>query len=134
MFRKLIKKLKKKSVYWRIAIVYIIFLIVKWFMYEIAGIEIGKEGFREGSASQISALVSQIQTNAGQINQLYSQQNVQDQSNSAGNEQAIKLAKTTCDTRVAAKDAEIQTLKHKLSSKCTAADCGQFACVQKKLN
>ena len=45
MFRRLIKKLKKKSIYWRIAIVYIIFLIVKWFIYEVAGIEIGKEGF-----------------------------------------------------------------------------------------
>ncbi len=41
MFRKFIKRFKKKNLYLRIAIVYAIFLIIKWFMYEISGIEIG---------------------------------------------------------------------------------------------
>ena len=46
MFRKLIKKFKKINLYVRIAIVYCIFLIIKWFMYEMVGIEIGKEGMK----------------------------------------------------------------------------------------
>ena len=41
MFRKFIKRFKKINIYLRIGIVYAIFLIIKWFMYEISGIEIG---------------------------------------------------------------------------------------------
>ena len=83
MFGKLIKKLKKRSVYWRIAIVYIIFLIIKWFMYETAGIEIGKEGF------SASSLVARINGGATELAKLCSTQQVKN--SSSNNETKLKL-------------------------------------------
>ena len=49
MFRKFIKRFKKINIYLRIGIVYAIFLIIKWFMYETVGIEIGREGMKQSS-------------------------------------------------------------------------------------
>ena len=110
MFRKLIKKLKKKSVYWRIAIVYIIFLIVKWFMYEIAGIEIGKEGFNA------SSLVARINGGATELAKLCTKQQVKNSSSSTS-DQKSNLKLKECDKQKLRLREEIASLKNKLSSK-----------------
>jgi len=62
MFPKIIKKFKKTNLYVRIAIVYCIFLIIKWFMYETVGIEIGREGMK-----QSSILAGSISSNAQKL-------------------------------------------------------------------
>jgi len=127
MFRKLIKKLKKKSVYWRIAIVYIIFLIVKWFMYEVAGIEIGKEGF-----GSVSSLIGQIKGNAAALEKLCSKQSVKIPSNSAKMQQEFKrgIKKGQKDERDKAR-ATIKTLRDNvLREKKALADCRETKCVQ----
>ena len=128
MFGKLIKKLKKRSVYWRIGIVYIIFLIVKWFMYETAGIEIGKEGF--GSPS---SLVAQINGGAASLAKLCSKQQVKNSSSSTSDQKSnLKLSKCTAE-KLRLK-SELDALKNqKQSSKSNCPDCSKFACVQKKL-
>jgi len=53
MLGELIKKFKKINFYLRVAIVYGIFLIIKWLMYETTGIEIGKEGMTPHGISNI---------------------------------------------------------------------------------
>lgn len=62
-FRKLVKKFKKINIYIRIIIVYCIFLFIKWSMYEITGIEIGKEGM----TSEQSRLAGEIQSNVQKL-------------------------------------------------------------------
>lgn len=126
MFGKLIKKLKKRSVYWRIGIVYIIFLIVKWFMYEIAGIEIGKEGF------SASSLVARINGGATELAKLCSTQQVK-HSSSSTNDQKSNLKLKNCDKQKLRLREEIASLKNKLTSKCSAAACSKYACVQQKV-
>ena len=128
MFGKLIKKLKKRSVYWRIGIVYIIFLIVKWFMYEMVGIEIGKEGF--GSAS---SLVARINGGATELAKLCTNQQVKNSSSSAG-DQNSKLKLSKCKAEKLRLKSELNALRsQKQSSNAACPDCSKFACVQKKV-
>ena len=127
MFGKLIKKLKKKSVYWRIAIVYIIFLIVKWFMYETTGIEIGKEGF------SASSLVARINGGATELAKLCTNQQVKNSSSST-NDQNSKLKLSKCKAEKLRLKSELDALRsQKQSSKAACPDCSKFACVQKKV-
>ena len=50
MFRKLIKKFKKIHLYFRVGIVYLLFLFIKWMVFRFTGIEVGIEGLRPYSS------------------------------------------------------------------------------------
>jgi len=124
MFGKLIKKLKKRSVYWRIAIVYIIFLIIKWFMYETAGIEIGKEGF------SASSLVARINGGATELAKLCSTQQVKN--SSSNNETKLKLQLKQCKAEKAGLIKKSDCPK-KPSTCPKCDDCSKYTAVLKKV-
>ena len=122
MFGKLIKKLKKKSVYWRMGIFYIIFLIVKWFMYETTGIEIGKEGFSP------SSLVAKINGSATALAKLCSKQQVP-----ASSDKNSKLQLKQCKAEKAGLIKRSDCPK-KPSTCPKCDDCSQYAAVLKKVS
>ena len=120
-----IKKFKKINFYLRVGIVYGIFLIIKWFMYEMAGIEIGKEGF--GSPS---SLVAQINGSAASLAKLCSKRQVSSPSN---NENNLKLQLTQCKTEKAGLIKKSDCPKQ--PSTCPKCDeCGKYTAILKRLD
>jgi len=129
MFRKFIKRFKKKNLYLRIAIVYAIFLIIKWFMYEISGIEIGSSV--EGMTG--SNLVGKIHGHARELANLCTkkQSNV---SVSSSSNNPFKLKLKTCQAEKLRLKQQIKNLQKKDNSKCPKCDdCSKYAAVLKKL-
>jgi predicted Zn-ribbon and HTH transcriptional regulator len=126
MLGKLIKKFKKINIYFRVGIVYGIFLIIKWFMYEIVGIEIGKEGFSPAS------LVARINGGATELAKLCTNQQVKN-SSSSNNEQKLKLQLKQCNAE------KFGLIKRsdcpKKPSTCPKCDdCSKYAAVLKKVS
>jgi len=75
------KKFKKINLYIRVAIVYCIFLFIKWVIYESTGIEVGKEGM---AAADI--LAANIQKDSQKMASL-----CKEKVTSALNKQSLKL-------------------------------------------
>ena len=126
MFRKFIKRFKKINIYLRIGIVYAIFLIIKWFMYEISGIEIGSSV--EGMTG--SNLVGKIHGHARELANLCTKK----QSNVSLSSSPFKLKLKTCQAEKLRLKQQIKNLQKKNSSKCPKCDdCSKYAAVLKKL-
>lgn len=124
MWGKTMRKFKKINIYLRIAIVYGIFLIIKWLMYEIADIEIGKEGFSP------SSLVARINSGATELAKLCSKQQVKNSSKS--NDKNLKLQLKQCKAEKAGLIKKSDCPK-KPSTCPKCDDCSKYTAVLKKV-